>query len=69
MIFNIVLLALLGALLIFQGLLLRKISKFRKLSNAGYDFCIEAVKAHTRGEDWGPIMEKAKVIREQMDAL
>lgn len=69
MTFAIVLLALLIVLLIFQGLLLRKISKFRKLSNTGYDLCIEAVMAHTRGEDWRPIMEKAKVIREEMTAL
>lgn len=67
--FTIVLIIVLVVLAFFQGRLLWKISKFRKLSNAGYDFCIEAVMAHTRGEDWRPIMEKAKVIREEMTAL
>lgn len=66
---NIVLLVLVVALLIAQISLLRRISKFRKLSNAGYDLCIEAVEAHVRGDDWRPIMEKAKVVREEMEAL
>lgn len=69
MTFNIVLLVLLVVLLFFQGQLIWKISKFRKLSNAGYDLCIEAVMAHTRGEDWRPTMEKAKIIREEMANL
>lgn len=69
MIINIVLLAFLVALLVAQGLLLRKISKFRRLNRTGFDLCIQAVEAHTRGEDWRPIMEEVKVIRGQMDAL
>jgi hypothetical protein len=69
MTFNIVLLVLVGVLLIAQGLLLRKISKFRRLSQAGFDHCIKAVELHTRGEDWRPVMEEAKSIREELTQL
>lgn len=69
MIFNIILGVLIVALVIAQGFSLRKLSKLRRLNREGFTFCIKAVEAHTRGEDWRPDMEKAKSIQEELNQL
>lgn len=69
MIFDIVLAVLIVALVIVQGFSFRKLSKLRRLNRTGFEFCIAAVDAHTRGEDWRPAMEKAKQIQEELNQL